>query len=71
MGFMKSGTTDVTCPGKVSDWVDYNGATINSGESLPIAVTECPPDDEEGVLSWVSRIIKKESFRFHRGNCRK
>ena len=48
-GFMKSAATDVTCPGKAPNWVDYNGNAINPGQTLPISVTECPSDDDEGV----------------------
>ena len=46
---MKSAATDVVCPGKAPNWVDYNGNAINPGQTLPITVTECPSVDDEGV----------------------
>ena len=46
---MKSAATDVVCPGKAPNWVDYNGNAINHGQTLPVTVTECPSDDDEGV----------------------
>ena len=46
---MKSAATDVVCPGKAPNWVDYNGNAINPGQTLPVTVTECPSVDDEGV----------------------